>query len=393
MKTVKNVSSAIAVFLCILICIYVLTLYVKFKPDEPEINDDGTLEEVPGKIEQFLDSNVHVVEHLSLVFLLALSAASGFLLDRMPSFGVLSAAGALAYVLTMYRFEALTKFPKSIIIFTIAHVVGALFYAATSERGRAHSRLGMNSAASGGLLCNTAALGTCLYLLPFLSRLAENADKITLLQESELTIATKFAIIPNFVDMVWRAFETRGYEQARSVLLTLTRQYETEGIAEDFEMTFVGEEYGVYLRLAILLFGVIVLSLVLRRYAWAGALLAIVPPVYVFHNMLYDRISTATLILLTFTVVGAVGAFAAYQRDGAPVLVDENGYEMEEEDEDDPTPDELPQSDAEDDGEGESIPDEECESLDYFYEKPQPSPTEEERAEYLEIKTDEAPRT
>ncbi|MGM9642494.1 MAG: hypothetical protein ACI3XI_04715 [Eubacteriales bacterium] len=392
MKTVKNISSAIAVFLCILICIYVLTLYLKFKPKEPAINDDGTVEEVPGKIEQFLDSNVQVEEHLTLVFLLAISAASGFLLERMPSFGVLSAAGALAYALTMFRFEALPKFPKSIIIFTIAHVAGALFYAATSERGRAHSRLGMNSAASGGLLCNTAALGTCVYLLPILSRLAENADKLAQLEENKLVISTKFAIIPNFVDMIWRAFETRGYEHARSVLLTLTRQYETEGIAEDFELTFVGEEYGVYLKLAILLLGVIVLSLVLRRRAWAGALLALVPPVYVFHNMLYDRISTATLILLTFTAVGAVGAFAAYQREGAPVLVDENGYESETEEDDDPTSDELPQSDAEDDGEGESIPDEECERLDYFYEKPQEIPTDEERAEYLEIKEDEAPR-
>ncbi len=392
MKTVKNITSAIAVFLCILICIYLLTLYLKFKPDEPEIFEDGTVEELPGKLEQFLDSNVKVEEHLTLIFLLAVSAFAGFLLDKMPAFGVLTSAVALAYVLTMFGYEALPKFPKSIVIFTVAHAAGALFYAATSERGREHSRLRMNSAASGGLLCNTAALGLSLSLLPTLSRLSQITERLEILDEAKIIISTKFAIIPNLVDMVWRVYERQGVEKARLTMLKLTKQYESAGITEDLEMSFVGEEYSVYLKLAIILFGVIVLSLVLRRRPWAGAILALVPPVYIFHSMLYDRLSTATLVLLTLTAIGAISAFAAYQRDGEPALVDENGYELEIEDEDDPLPEEIPASDAADGSEGDLISDEECARLDYFYEKPEEEPSPEQREEFLEIKEDEAPR-
>ncbi len=385
MKTVKNITSGVAVLLCVLICIYVLTLYLKFEPEEPEIYEDGTVEELPGKLEQFLDSDVEIKEHLDLIFLLAISAAAGFLLDKMPAFGVLTSAAALAYVLTMYRFEALPKFTRSIIIFTAAHAAGALFYAATSEYGRNRSFLKMNSAASGGLLCNCAALGVCAYICPILSRLAENAEHIKLLEENNVIIATKFAVIPNFVDMVWRTFNNHGYEKARSVLLRLSKQYEAEGIAEGFESTFVGEEYSVYLKLGLLIFAVIILTLVFRKRAWVGAWLSLIPPAAVFHNMMYDRLSTATLILLTFTAIGAVGAFAAYQREGAPALVDADGYELEITDGDDPEPGELPASDAEDDAEGDLIPDEECDRLDHFYERPLPKVEPAERDEYLEI--------
>jgi len=134
----------------------------------------------------------------------------------------------------------------------------------------------------------------------------------------------------------------------------------------------------------------VILSLVFRRRAFVGAILSAIPPIYVFGNMMYDKISTATLILLTLTLFGAIGAFAAYQREGQPALVDSNGDELEVEDEDDPAPDEIPASDAEDGAENEDLPDWECDKLDYFYEKPKYEPEPEEispaeRDEYLEI--------
>ncbi len=385
MKSVKNIASGIAVMLCVFICIYLLTLYLKFEPEEPEILEDGTVEEIPGKLEQFLDSDIEITEHLNLIFLLAVSAAAGFLLERMPAFGVLTSACALSYTLTMHRFGAIHKYPNAVLILCLAHTAGMIFYAATSERGSKHSFLGLNSAASGGLLCNSAAFGVCLWIFPILKRMAGLTEKLEDLEEAGILVAAKFAAIPDFVDMVWRALQNHGHEKARYVLGTLTRQYETEGIAEAFEMTLVGEEYPAYLKLALLIFGVIILSLVFRRRAWVGALLSALPPLYIFGSMMYDKLSTATLILLSLTAIGAVGSFAAYQREGSPALVGADGEEIEITDPDDPLPEEIPASDAADGAENEDISDEECARLDYFYQKPLPEPTPEERDEYLEI--------
>jgi hypothetical protein len=378
--------------LCVFICIYVLTLYLKFTPDEPEMLEDGTMEEVPGKLEQFLEANVNTEEHINLVFLLAISAAAGFLLEKVPAFGMLTSACALSYAITMYRFEALPKFPNSVLVLCIAHAAGAIFYAATSERGRKHSFLGMESAASGGLLCNIAALGITAYICPILNKFAAVTEKIELLKEEGLIMSTKLAAIPDVVDMIWQVFERKGIPEARSLLNEISKQYEVEGIVEDMQMTYVGEEFSVYLKLGILLFGIIVLALAFRRRAWVGAVLSVIPPIYVFGNMMFDKLSTSTLTLLTLTLFGAIGAFAAYQREGEPALVDGNGLELETEDDDDPAPDELPKTDGEDDAEGDKITDWECEKLDYFYEKPKPEPEEitpEERDEYLEIEENE----
>lgn len=384
MRNVKNITAGVAILLCIFICIYILTLYLKFTPDEPKMLEDGTYEEVDGKIKQFLDSDVNIKEHLTLVFLLAFSAAAGFLLEKLPAFGMVTSALALSYALTMLRFDALPKFPMSVITLCVVHAVGALFFAATSERGK-RSFLGLNSAASGGLICNIAAIGLCAYICPVLQRFAEIEEKIAILKENNLILSTRIAAIPDVVDMIWRAFENHGAEKAREALTSIVKQYDGDGIEAAFAGTYLAEEFPVYLRLAILLFGIVILSLVFRRRAFVGAILSVIPPIYVFGNMMYDKISTATLILLTLTLFGAIGAFAAYQREGMPALVDGSGDELETEDEDDPAPDEIPASDAEDGAENEDLPDWECDKLDYFYEKPKYEPTPEERDEYLEI--------
>lgn len=385
MRNVKNITAGVAILLCIFICIYLLTLYLKFTPEEPKLLEDGTYEEIDGKIKQFVDSDVKIKEHLNLFFLLAFSAAAGFLLEKMPAFGMVTSALALSYALTMLRFDALPKFPMSVISLCLVHAAGALFFAATSERGK-KSFLGLNSAASGGMICNIAAIGLCAWICPILSRLEQAEEKIAVLKENNLIISTRIAAIPDVVDMIWRAFEAHGADQAREGLTSIIKQYEGDGIEAAFAGTYISEEMPVYIRLAILIFGIVILSLVFRRRAFVGALLSVIPPIYVFGNMMYDKLSTATLILMTLTLFGAIGAFAAYQREGMPALVDGEGDELEIEDEDDPLPDEIPESDGKDDAENEDLPDWECDKLDYFYEKPKYEPTPEERDEYLEIK-------
>lgn len=387
-KTVKNFTSGIAVLLCIFICIYVLTLYLKFNPEEPDILPDGTTEEVPGKIEQFLDSNINTEEHLTLCFLLAISAAAGFILEKVPAFGVLTSAAAFSYALTMMRFEALPKFPRTVVVLSFVHAAGALFYAATSERGK-KSFLGLNSAASGALLCQTAAIGVSLYVYRILYIFNGVTEKLEILKEEGLIIGTKIAAIPDVIDILWHVFEKYGVIEARRTLNEISKQYAAKGIAEDMQMTYVAEEYSVYLRLAIILFGVLILTLVFRRRAWIGACLGAIPVLYVFGNVMYDKMSSYTLTLLTLTFVASIGAFAAYQREGEPALVDEDGEEIEIEEDDDPAPEEIPASDAEDDIEGEKVTDWECAKLDYFYERPAPDPVPvSERDEYLEIEVE-----
>lgn len=388
MKTVKNFTSGIAVLLCIFICIYVLTLYLKFNPEEPDILPDGTTEEVPGKIEQFLDANINTEEHLTLCFLLAISAAAGFILEKVPAFGVLTSAAAFSYALTMMRFEALPKFPRTVVVLSFVHAAGALFYAATSERGK-KSFLGLNSAASGALLCQTAAIGVSLYVYRILYIFNGVTEKLEILKEEGLIIGTKIAAIPDVIDILWHVFEKYGVIEARRTLNEISKQYATKGIAEDMQMTYVAEEYSVYLRLAIIIFGVLILTLVFRRRAWVGACLGAIPTLYVFGNVMYDKLSSYTLTLLTLTFVSSIGVFAAYQREGAPALVDDDGEEIEIEDDDDPAPEEIPASDAEDDIEGEKVTDWECAKLDYFYERPAPDPVPvSERDEYLEIEVE-----
>ncbi|MBO5702258.1 MAG: hypothetical protein J6S71_07440 [Clostridia bacterium] len=385
MKTFKNFTSGIAVLLCIFICIYVLTLYLKFNPEEPEILEDGTVEDIPGKLEQFLDANINTEEHLTLCFLLAISAAAGFILEKVPAFGMLTSAAALSYALTMMRFEALPKFPKTVVVLCMVHAAGAIFYAATSERGK-KSFLGLNSAASGALLCNTVTIGISLYIYRILHAFNGVTEKLEALEEDGFIINTKLAAIPDVMDIIWHTYENHGIQRARRLLNELSKQYTAKGIEEDMQMTFVGEEYSVYLRLAIIVFGVLILTLVFRRRAWVGACLCAIPPICVFSNIMYDKMSTYTLTILTLTVMSAIGAFAAYQREGAPALVGDDGEEIEIEDEDDPLPEEIPASDAEDDIAGESVTDWECSKLDYFYQKPTPDPVNEsERDEYLEI--------
>ena len=389
MRNVKNITAGVAILLCIFICIYLLTLYLKFTPDETKLLDDGSYEDIDGKIKQFLDSDGNIKEHLNLVFLLALSAAAGFLLEKLPAFGMVTSALPLSYALTMLRFDALPKFPMSVITLCLVHAAGAIFFAATSERGK-RSFLGLGSAASGGMICNITAIALCAYICPILQRFAEIEEKIEILKENNLILSTRIAAIPDVVDMIWRAFENHGTEKAREALTSIIKQYKGDGVEAAFAGTYLAEEFPVYLRLAILLFGIVILSLVFRRRAFVGSILSVIPPIYIFGNMMYDQISTATLILLTLTLFGAIGAFAAYQREGMPALVDGSGDELETADEDDPTPDEIPANDAEDGAENENLPDWECDKLDYFYEKPkyEPEPEQispEERDEYLDI--------
>jgi hypothetical protein len=361
---------------------------MKFKPEEPKVLSDGTVEEVDGAIKQFLDSEVHAKEHLTLVLLLGLSAFVGFVFEKRPAFGMFTSVCALAYALTLFRFDGLPKFPMTVVSLCLVHAAGAIFFAATSERGK-RSYVGVNSAASGGLLCNAAAFFTVSYISRVLGRLCEVADKVEYLGQNGITVTTKLAIVPDTVEMLFRTFENHGIEKARELLHMFNRQYVTDGVAEQIELSYFGGEYTAYLILMVILALTVLLSYVFRRRTGFVAFISAIPAAYVFGNILFAKMSTYTLAILALTLAAAIGTFAAAQREGMPALVDENGDELDIKD-DDEDEYEPPKTDAEDGAENEDLPDWECDKLDYFYKKPtyEPEPEEitpAERDEYLEI--------
>lgn len=389
MRSVKNITAGVAVVLCVLICIYVATLYLKFKPEEPKVLSDGTVEEVDGAIKQFLDSDVHAKEHLKLVILLAFSAFVGFVFEKRPAFGMLTSVLALAYALTLFSFEGLPKYPMTVVSLCLVHTVGAIFFAATSERG-GKSFLRVNSAAAGGLLCNAAAFFTVSSVARTLGGLCEIDEKLQYLSEQGVTVTTKLAIVPDTVNMLLRTFENHGLEKAREVLYIFNKQYTTDGVAEKIDLSYFAGEYTAYMVLTAVLAVTVLLSFLFRKRTGFVAFLSAIPAFCVFGNILFAKMSTLSLAILAMTLSAAIGAFATSQRNGMPALVDENGDELEIEDEDDPDEDELPKTDAEDGAENEDLPDWECDKLDYFYQKPKYDPepeeiTPEERDEYLEI--------
>ena len=373
--------------LCVLICIYVATLYLKFTPEEPKVLSDGTVEEVDSAIKQFIDSDVKAKEHLVLVFILGISAFVGLVLEKAPSLGMLTSVTALAYALTLFNFEGLPKFPMTVISLCLVHASGAVFFAATSERGK-RSLLGANSAATGGILCNAAAFFATAYVARILGMLCEIDDKIEYLKENGITVTTKLAIVPETVEMLVRTFDNHGIEKARDVLYTFNKQYTADGVAEKIDLSFSAGEYNAYAILMAVLALTVLLSFIFRKKAGFVAFLSALTATYAFGNVLFGKMSTASLAILAMTIFAAIGAFAAAQREGMPALVDENGDELEIDDDDEE--DEPRKTDAEDGAENEDLPDWECDKLDYFYKKPQYDPdpddiTPEERDEYLEI--------
>lgn len=373
--------------LCVLICIYVATLYLKFTPEEPKVLSDGTVEEVDSAIKQFIDSDVKAKEHLVLVFILGISAFVGLVLEKAPSLGMLTSVTALAYALTLFNFEGLPKFPMTVISLCLVHASGAVFFAATSERGK-RSLLGANSAATGGILCNAAAFFATAYVARILGMLCEIDDKIEYLKENGITVTTKLAIVPETVEMLVRTFDNHGIEKARDVLYTFNKQYTADGVAEKIDLSFSAGEYNAYAILMAVLALTVLISFIFRKKTGLVALLSALTATYAFGNVLFGKMSTASLAILAMTIFAAIGAFAAAQREGMPALVDENGDELEIDDDDEE--DEPRKTDAEDGAENEDLPDWECDKLDYFYQKPQCDPdpddiTPEERDEYLEI--------
>ena len=386
MRSVKNITSGVAIVLCALICIYVLTLYLKFTPEEPKVFSDGTVEEVDNAIKQFIDSEVSAKEHIILASLLFFSALVGFVLEKLPSLGMFTSVSALAYALTLFNFEGLPKYPMTVISLCLVHAAGAIFFAATSERGK-RSLLGANSAATGGVLCNAAAFFATAYVARILGVLCEIDGKIEYLKENGITVTTKLAIVPETVEMLVRTFDNHGIEKAREVLYTFNKQYVSDGVAEKIDLSFSAGEYNAYAILMAVLALTVLLSFVFRKKTGFVALLSALTATYAFGNVLFEKMSTATLAIFVLTLAAAIGAFAAAQREGMPALVDENGDEIEIDDDEE---DEPRKTDAEDGAENEGLPDWECDKLDFFYQKPKCDPepeeiTPEERDEYLEI--------
>lgn len=390
MKTVKNITCGIAICLAVLILIYLLTLYVKFKPDEGEVLEDGTVEEVPGKLEQFLDSNVKHEEHLNLIFVLLVSAATGIFLEKIPSLGVVSSTVALCYALTLRRLEELDKFPMTIVILTLIHTVGAIIYAATADTSRSKIRIFEASSSSAAVICQTLALGISSYVVYLQYQVLKTADYVEEMSAEILKIAPRLCTIPHVIESAYRVFQMHGAVEARRLLTTALNEFTSTDLDAELATTINADELSTYRGLVIILLAVIVFSFVCRRHPAIVATLTFVPPIYIFISLLGASFTSATLTLLTLSLVSAMAAFAAVSRKGAPPVLDGDGNEIafDEWDEDEEHIDD-------DDHDSDSITDEDADGFDFFIgsEKitppPPPAPGTPEYEQYVNIENEE----
>lgn len=361
MKTVKNITCGIAICLAVLITIYLLTAFVKFKPDEGDVLEDGTVEEVDGAIEQFLDSNIKYEEHLNLIILLLISAAVGLALEKLPSLGVISSAVALCYALTLLRLDELDKYPMTIVILTLTHTAGAMIYAATATVDEQKRRPLFSPASSAAVLLSTGALAVGSYVVFLQHQATKTAEYVEIMAQDILTISPRLTTIPHVIESAYRVFTMHGAEEARMVLVTSLNEFEAGTLRAELANTINADEMTTYLKLVIILLATIVFSLVLRRFSRIVAAISFIPPLYAFLSLMNDSFTSATLVLLTLTTAAAICAFSAIGHKERASLVDADGNELpfDEWDEDEEHIDD-------DDHDSDTVSDEEAEGLDFF---------------------------
>ena len=322
MKILKNFTDAIAIVLAILIMIYCLSLYVKYKPDEEKLEEKT-------KISLFLAQSNANKDLVRMAFALVLSAMTGILLRKKPEFCIISSAAVLAYILELKENGSLTKHPNVIIILTFCHLAGAVIYAAAHDR-----KNGTLSCACGGICSSALALCVSTYSNVYQSILGKTAEAAAYLEEAGLQIPAKYRLVPDLVELVKRHCELDGLEDATQLLYLAGKDVQFDYMKTYFIKNLDSGQFSVYLRLSILIFASVVLCTALcRKYGFISAVTASVPFIYSFVMLQSDRLSSLAMPILVFTLVAAVCAAVSFDQRGRISVEDAEAAENLEEEE------------------------------------------------------------
>jgi hypothetical protein len=308
MKTLKNFTDGLAILLAVLILIYMLTLYAKFKPDEKKV------EAGESKIVLFIESAQTNRDCLRMVFVLLVSAAAGFLLRRRPETGIVFSCFALCFVLLLFANHQIPKRPMVVVSLTLCHAAGALVYAADSDR-----KTGGASCPNGGLLCGAGMLTLSGVVLHYQTLARRTADILASLSDNGVSLPDNVRFIPGLADLIRRRYESEGRLAAEDLAIDFSSGLRYGTMKTRFLESVDAEQFSVYLKLSILIFAAAVLCFALRRKSrLLCALISAVPVCFCAVELQKDRLSSMALPLIVLALWFAATHFIFFETDGTP---------------------------------------------------------------------------
>ncbi len=308
MRVLKNFTDGIAILLAVFILLYTVTLYVKFKPDEKEIESGES------KAVLFLEESQTNKDCLRLIFVLTISGLAGFLFRRRPEFSAAFAVFTLCFILIMFDYNMIPKRPMVIISLTAAHTFGSLAYCIDFDK-----KTGGFSCPNTGILCGAGAMTLAVTALGYQHSALKSADSIKILKENGVSFPENIKFVPQLAELIKRKFLSDGEFEAEDVAYDFSSELKFETVKSHFLDTVTEEQFTIYLRLIILLFAAVVICFAFRnRNRWLAAIASSIPLIYCIFQMSFDRLSAMPLPIIVCTLCMALCHFASFESEGSP---------------------------------------------------------------------------
>lgn len=297
----KSFTDGLAIFLAILIAIYLMVGFIKI--------DNGKSEPMKAaeKVEKLLDTASYRV-YINIMLMLVLSAAVGIILRRLPWLGIPAAALPLFYELFLLSEKLLTKYPTGVILFTAAHAAGAIAYAALCDR----RGMTVCSTAFGGAIAALMGAGVSAYVAVLSGRVTAFADTLATIRTRGVIIPDAVKPIRGAVGRIYSVCFAEGAQAARSLSSEYLESLGKSGARAAFLGSVEGDEMRTYIGIAVLFFGAAVLGFVLaaRHFGTLAGIAACIPGAVTAVMLANERLSAGGIILLAASVLAAA-CFAA----------------------------------------------------------------------------------
>lgn len=307
----KSFTDGLAIFLAVLIAIYLLTGYIK---TDNHKGDPLTMSE---KVEKLFSTSSYRV-YLNILLLLSFSAAVGIILRRLPWLAVPVAALPLFYELFLLTEKLLTKYPTGVILLTAAHTAGAVAYAAYCDK----KRLTAYSSAIGGSLVALFGSAFAGFAAILCERIHAFSDTLALLRAKGIIVHDAVKPLRGAIGRIYSVYLTEGSSAARSLSSDYFETLGKSGARSAFLGSVSGDETRAYAGVCVLFFGAAVLAFVLsvkKLYRLSFAVSA-VPAVAMTVLLINEKLSAGGVVLLAASVLSAAvfaAPMAAWQEDGA----------------------------------------------------------------------------
>lgn len=309
----KSFTDGLAIFLALLIAIYLMIGYIKSDTHKGE--PLSMLE----RIEKTLSTSSYRV-YFNIFLLLALSAAVGIIFRRLPWLAVPFAVLPLFYELFLLTEKLLTKYPTGVILFTAAHAAGAVAYAAYCDK----KRLTLCSAAVGGGLVALGGAAFAGYIAVLCERVHAFSETLALMRTKGVVVHDAVKTMSGAVGRIYSVYLTEGSSAARTLSSEYFETLGKSGARSAFLGSVSGDETRAYAGVCVLFFGAAVLAFVLSvrgTYRLSVAASAI-PAVVVTVLLINEKLSAGGIVLLGAAAV-CVACFAAPMAGGEEDEADE----------------------------------------------------------------------